>query len=99
MQVVIFCEFVFIIETGKSDVYLNGYWANPIAFLFIENSPFEIDASLKSQEIRLEDFLVSIESKNDGHPLDIAKGLDLDLRIASEKFNFKNLSNKTIKIS
>lgn len=78
----------FIFNLNKSDLYLSGTFRNFLAFLFFEDEVLVVDANMKSQEVRLADFLFESEGEAK-YRLDFVEHVSLDIDLEVDKFLFE----------
>ncbi|HBF20717.1 MAG TPA: hypothetical protein DDW81_11515, partial [Cryomorphaceae bacterium] len=77
------------LKTGQSDIYLEGRFENVLNYILLEDEKLLVDCSVRSQEIDLSDFVGSSKKGNDSYNLNVARSLDLDLRVGVDRFGFK----------
>lgn len=83
----------FSFQTGKSDIFLEGTFANVLNFIYFKDQRLRIDTRVRSKELNMEDFLLGAgKSKNQDNEYDVSfvKNLDLDLDLKVDKFHFEN---------
>ncbi len=80
----------FYFKTGKSDIFLSGDFRNVLNAIYFKDEQIKIDTRVKSQEIRMEDFLVAQQSSGEEtYSLEGVKKLDLELMLVVDKFRFE----------
>jgi hypothetical protein len=71
----------FYFQTGQSDVYLSGHFSNVLGYLFFKKEKLKLDTRVRSQELHVEDFLLTGKSGSGEYSLDFARSLEMDLQV------------------
>ncbi len=78
----------FYFQTGESDVYLSGHFSNVLGYLFFEKEKLKLDTRVRSQELHVEDFLLSGRSRDGEYSLEFARSIEMDLVVEVDQFYF-----------
>jgi hypothetical protein len=84
-------------ETGRSDMYLEGRFLNVLPFVLLENQKLDIDCRVKSQNLKIDDFLTGGDSNPDSYNLDFTQSVNLDVLMEIEKFAMQSFRASEIK--
>ena len=87
----------FYFQTGQSDVYLSGHFSNVLSYLFFENEKLKLTTQVRSQELHVEDFLLSGKSKNAEYSLEFARSLEMDIDIVVDQLYFDSFYAEQLK--
>lgn len=80
----------FFFRTGSSDIFLEGMFGNVLNYLYFDNEKLRVDTRVRSQQLQMEDFIVSrgANTTEENYNLDFVKSLDLDLDLQVNRFLF-----------
>lgn len=87
----------FYFRTGQSDVYLTGHFSNVLGYLFFKEEKLKLDTKVKSQELHVEDFLVTGKSSNGEYSIEFARSIEMDLLVDVEQLYFDSFYAEKVK--
>ncbi len=84
---------------NESDILMNGFFKNALAFLALENQPVAIEADLKAKKLNLSELfdLLFTEEQTDDFRFSISKDLFLNFTCDVDQLNYKKFSGKNLK--
>lgn len=85
-------------KTGKSDIFLDGIFKNVLNFIVLDNQKLVIDCRVKSQNIKIEDFIQANDQEDpDSYNLRFTDAIDLELILEIGKFSMKHFAASDVK--
>lgn len=80
------------LQTGQSDLFVDGELKNLLNWLYFEEEKLFVDGRLKAQEFQLEDLISpsSAGKTDEDYDLDFTKNIGLQLLLDVSKFSFKS---------
>ncbi len=87
------------VQINESDILMNGFFKNALAFLALENQPVAIEADLKAEKLNLSELfdLLFTEEKTDDFRFSISKDLFLNFTCDVGQLNYKKFNGKNLK--
>jgi hypothetical protein len=85
------------LQTGKSDLFVDGELKNLLNWLYFEDEKLAIDGRLKAQEFQLEDIISGGESSSpDEYDLSFTKNISMQLSLDVLKFSFSSFHAQNV---